>query len=193
MRRDSGLDDLSDEVLMAEVAAGSRPAFDILARRHMRRSLGVAMRVVGNGSDAEEVVQDAFMQVWRHAVNWRGDEARFTTWLYRIVVNRALSSRRRPSVFAPIEDAVDVVSPQPNAEAELEAKQMREQVDAAIAALPERQRVAIGLCVHGELTCAEAARVLEISVSAMESLLVRARRALRVSLEPAFGPAGEVR
>lgn len=182
-----GLDDLDDEALMAEVAAGSRPAFDALTRRHVPRSLRLAQRIV-SAHDAEEVVQDALVQVWEHAGRWRGDGARFTTWLYRIVVNRSLDYRRRRT-FAPIEAAADVPSPLPGAQAIVEERQLAAWVDRAIAGLPERQRAALGLCYYEDMSCAEAARVLQVSVSAMESLLVRARRLIRARLQPLIGPA----
>lgn len=175
------LDDLDDEALMGEVAAGGRAAFAVLSRRHLKRSLALARRIVGNDSDAEEVVQDSFLQVWRHAGSWRGESSRFTTWLYRIVVNRSLSCRRRRG-FEPLEEALEVACPQPDGCAEAEGRELAAELDAAIAALPDRQRAALGLCYYQGLSCAEAARVLEVSVSAAESLLVRARRALRQRL-----------
>lgn len=186
---DGGLDDLSDEALMAEVAAGSRAAFAVLTRRHLRRGLRVAGRIV-SPHDAEEVVQDAFFQVWEHADRWRGDGARFTTWLYRIVVNRSLDYKRRRG-FAPIEAAAEVPADGPGAHELAEEKQLASCVDAAIAGLPERQRAALSLCYYEELSCAEAAGVLQVSVSAMESLLVRARRLVRARLQPLIGPEEE--
>lgn len=172
------LDDLDDEALMADVAAGDRAAFAVLSRRHLKRSLALARRIVGNDHDAEEVVQDSFLQVWRHAGSWRGDSSRFTTWLYRIIVNGSLSRRRRPG-FAPLEEALEVACPQPDGCATAQARELAAEVDSAIAALPDRQRAALGLCYYQGLSCAEAAQVLEVSVSAAESLLVRARRAVR--------------
>ncbi len=166
---------------MAEVAAANRAAFAVLARRHLRASIGLARRIIGNAHDAEEIVQDCFLQVWRHAPDWRGDEARFSTWLYRIIVNRSISYGRKRR-FAPLDEALDVPCPQPDACAEAEARELAAQADTAIAALPERQRAALGLCYYQGLSCAEAAEVLQVSVSAMESLLVRARRVLRAHL-----------
>jgi RNA polymerase sigma-70 factor (ECF subfamily) len=194
--RDDGedLEDGDDEALMAEVAAGNRAAFDVLTRRHLRKSLSLACRIVHGRHDAEEVVQDAFLQVWRHANHWRGDRARFTTWLHRIVVNRSLDYWRRRR-FAPLEDAADILTPLPDAQAIVEERQLASRVDAAISALPDRQRVALSLCYYEELSAAEAAGVLKMSVSAMESLLVRARCTLREKLQPLLGPvdAGEDR
>lgn len=174
-------DEADDEILMAEVAAGDRSAFDVLARRHLRRSLAVAQRVVGNASDAEEVVQDAFVQIWANADCWRGDGARFSTWLYRIVVNRAIDYRRRRR-FQPLEAAGEVPDPAAGTEALIQERQLGAVVDAAIAALPERQKAALSLCYYEGMSCAEASEVMQVSVSAMESLLVRARRVVRAKL-----------
>lgn len=175
---------------MADVAAGDRAAFETLSRRHLRRSLALAYRVLGNRADAEEVVQDAFMHVWEHAVNWRGDGSQFTTWLYRIVVNRCLDYRRRRT-FVPIEEAADVPAPQADAFTVVQGRQLASKVDAAIATLPERQRLALGLSYYADVGCSEAARILSVSTSAMESLLVRARRAVRAQLRPVVGLTGE--
>lgn len=168
---------------MADAAAGDRAAFDALMRRHARRSLSLAQRIVGSPSDAEEVVQDAFVQIWTRADSWRGDGTRFSTWLYRIVVNRAIDYRRRRG-FQPLEEAEEVADPTPDAEGMIEERQLGEAVDAAIAALPDRQRAALSLCYYQGMSCAEASEVLQVSVSAMESLLVRARRMVRTRLNP---------
>lgn len=175
------LDELDDEALMAEVAAANRAAFAVLTRRHLKSSLTLARRIAGNTHDAEEIVQDCFLQVWRHAPDWRGGTARFTTWLYRVVVNRSISYGRKRR-FVPLDEAMEIPSAQPDACAMAEARQMAVRADMAIAALPERQRAALSLCYYQGLTCAEAAEVLQVSVSAMESLLVRARRTLRAQL-----------
>ncbi|MDR6773455.1 sigma-70 family RNA polymerase sigma factor [Azospirillum sp. BE72] len=174
---------VTDEALMANAAAGDRKAFGTLTRRHLRRSIALAQRVVGNAADAEEVAQDAFLQIWANADRWRGDGTRFTTWLYRIVVNRAIDYKRRRS-FAPLDDAGEIADPAWSAETVIDGIRIGAAVDAAIAALPERQRAALSLCYHEEMTCAEASEILQVSVSAMESLLVRARRVVRARLQP---------
>ncbi|HRJ61863.1 MAG TPA: sigma-70 family RNA polymerase sigma factor [Azospirillaceae bacterium] len=176
---------------MAEIAAGGRAAFDVLCRRHLQRSVRLAYRVQPCWRDAEEIAQDAFLQVWDQADSWRADAgARFSTWFYRVVVNRAIDYRRRHKSFSPLEDAGDPPSPDLGAEAAVEERQLAACIDAVIADLPERQRAALALCYYDELTCAEAARVMEVSVSAMESLLVRARRAARSKLRDIVGMTG---
>lgn len=176
---------------MAEIAAGERAAFDILCRRHLLRCVRVAYRVHPCWRDAEEIAQDVFLQVWERAETWRADAgARFSTWLYRVAVNRAVDYRRRHKSFSPLDEAGDPPSPDLGAEAAVEERQLAARIDAVIADLPERQRAALALCYYDELTCAEAAEVMEVSVSAMESLLVRARRTARSKLRDIVGATG---
>lgn len=181
-------EDIQDEDLIAEVAIGDRQAFEVLMRRHLARSIALAERVVGDPQEAEDIVQDAFFQLWNHADQWRPGEGRFTTWLYRIVLNRAIDVRRRRRPMAPADLLDDRPAPDPDAESLLAARQIAERAEAAVTALPERQRAALALCFQDGLTCQEAAAAMNVTVSAMESLLVRARRAVKASLWPLIRP-----
>jgi len=132
-REDDGeAEERSDEDLMAEIAGGDRAAFETLSRRHARRSLALASRVLGNGADAEEVVQDAFLRIWLHAADWRGRDSLFSTWLYRIVVNRCLDYRRRRS-FEPIESAAEIPAATPDQLTVVSDRQLARKIDGAIA------------------------------------------------------------
>ena len=101
----------SDEVLMASIATGDQLSFARLVERHLARTVGLATRLMGSRADGEEVAQEAFARVWSHAARWRpmggGGNARFTTWLYRIVVNLAIDRKRRP-VHAAMDDVAPV-------------------------------------------------------------------------------------
>jgi RNA polymerase sigma-70 factor (ECF subfamily) len=182
-----------DEVLMTRVGQGDQPAFQVLVQRHLQRSLDLARRITASASDAEEIAQEAFLRVWTTASRWRPEGAAFRTWLYRIVVNLCLDrARRKP--FAPLEDAGDPRDPSPDALARLEHAETQRRVGEAIALLPDRQRAALVLSYFDGLSNAEAATVLGVSVSGLEALLVRARRALRGRLaDPteADGGAGD--
>lgn len=185
--------DEDDEALMARIAGGDQAAFRRFARRHVARSLAVAQRISGNSCDAEEIVQDALLRVWQRAAEWRCGDARVTTWLYRVVVNLAIDHiRKNRQRFVPIDEAGDPADPAPDAQMLAEGRQLQALMNAAIAALPTRQRVALTLCYFEALDCAEAARIMQISVSAMESLLVRGRRTLRARLER-LGDGAETR
>ena len=138
---------------------------------------------MGNACDAEEIVQDAMLRVWRHAPSWYQTNARVTTWLYRIVANLSVDrarKRRPPSV--PLDNAAEPADPAPGADAILEVRQLEAFIVGVIATLPVRQRTALTLCYFEAMDCAQAAHAMGVSVSAMESLLVRGRRTLKAQL-----------
>jgi RNA polymerase sigma-70 factor, ECF subfamily len=170
-----------DEALMLRIAQGDERAFRLLAPRYAARAIGLARRITGNDADAEEIVQEAFLRVWINAPRWR-PQAAFRTWFYRIVFNLCLNRRRRAPFF-PLEVAGDPPDPAPNASLRIERDETGRQIAAAIAELPERQRAAIVLAYDNELSNADAASILRVSVSAFEALLVRARRTLRQKLQ----------
>jgi RNA polymerase sigma-70 factor (ECF subfamily) len=176
------MDEASDEDLMARIAQGDQPAFRTLSRRYLPRVLGLARRIMANDADAEEVVQEALLRLWVNAPRWR-PAAAFRTWFYRVVVNLCLNRKRRPP-FAALQDAPEPADPGPDPVGTLESRETEHLLASAIAALPERQRVALVLTYQEGLPNAETAAVLGTSVSAVETLLVRARRALRKALSP---------
>jgi RNA polymerase sigma-70 factor (ECF subfamily) len=170
----------SDHDLMARTAQGDGRTFRTLAERHAGHALRLARRILGNEALAEDIVQDALLRVWIHAPRWR-PEAAFRTWLYRVVVNLCLNAKRRPADL-PLDAAGHVADPADAADADLEIRERDRRLAAAIDALPERQRAAIVLSYQEGLSNAEVAAVLDTSVSSVETLLVRAKRALRTSL-----------
>jgi RNA polymerase sigma-70 factor (ECF subfamily) len=178
--------DATDEELMMRIGNGDRVAFGELVRRHLSKAVAVAQRVTGSRGDAEEIAQEAFLRVWSKAPNWRSAEgefrgARFTTWLYRVVVNLGIDRKRRPAMSA-LEAAGDPADPAESALHTMEKAQLSARVAAAVATLPERQRAALTLCFYEGLSNREAADILALSPGAVESLLVRARRSLRDAL-----------
>ena len=171
-----------DLELLGAIAQGDHDAFRCLMNRHMKRSLALAQRIVGQADDADEIVQEAFLRVWTTAPRWRPDgEARFTTWLYRVIVNLCLDRRRRLPFFE-LDDSYEPVDGAPSSLDALVGRQSRNVVSEALADLPPRQRVAISLYYFEDMTGPEAARILDLSLKAVESLLVRGRRALKQSL-----------
>jgi RNA polymerase sigma-70 factor, ECF subfamily len=174
------MDEASDEQLMQRVAQGNEAAFRLLARRYAPRAISLARRVTGNDADAEEAVQEALLRLWTNAPRWR-PLATFRTWFYRIVLNLCLSRRRRVP-FLPLEAAGDPADLAPGPAGELERQQAEHLLAAAIAELPDRQRAAVVLTYQEGLSNAETAAILDTTVSSVETLLVRAKRALREKL-----------
>jgi RNA polymerase sigma-70 factor (ECF subfamily) len=170
--------DESDDGLLAHIADGDRRAFAVLMDRHLDRAFSLARRVLNNKSDAEDVVQDAFLKVWQKAAQWQPGRAQFSTWLYRVVVNRCLDLKRKP-VNAALDNVAEQSDDRPDAYEDIAARQRQAKIAAAVADLPERQRAAIALSYTAGLSNAEAAASMDISVKAFESLLVRAKRELR--------------
>lgn len=167
-----------DAELLQAIAGGDRLAFDRLSRRHLDRAYGVAMRMTGSRADAQDVVQDVFLRLWQRPDAWRPGQAQFSTWLYRVVVNRCLDLKRRPK-GTDLDSVEEPQDPDANAEDSLLEAERNRALDSAVNQLPERQRVAIVLTYTAGLRNAEAASAMEISVKAFEALLVRAKRELR--------------
>ena len=173
--------DDSDEVLIARVARGDEPAYRTLTRRHLPAMLGLARRILGNAADAEDVAQEAMLRVWTHAPRWQ-PLAAFRTWLTRVVVNLCLDRKRRRPWVA-LDAAGEIVDPTPGVTELAEQSERERFLAAAIADLPARQRAAIMLTYSEGMSNAQVAEVLDTSVSAIETLLIRGKQNLRRKLE----------
>jgi RNA polymerase sigma-70 factor, ECF subfamily len=187
----------SEEELVASARAGDAGAFDVLVRRHTSQMYRVALRMVGNPMDAEDVVQDAWISAWRNLGGFRGDSA-LSTWLCRLVMNTALRHLRRPRRTVSLEALVEHIRQGGHRQAfpaELsgdnranpEMVTLRNErvatVLRAIATLEPSQRVPLVLRELEEMSYEEVAAVLGIAVTALHSRLYRARVALLAKLK----------
>jgi RNA polymerase sigma-70 factor (ECF subfamily) len=183
-------EDAEDVRLMGLVSGGDAGAFEQLVERHQRLVVGTVSRMLGNASDAEDIAQQVFVRVWRSAKRYV-PRAKFTTWLLKITRNLVFNELRRRSRHPqvplqaeseeeerPIRDE-RAVAP----DASLLEQELQKAIDAAIANLPETQRLAVILRRYEELSYEEIAETLDQSVSAVKSLLFRARTELRRSLQ----------
>lgn len=174
----------SDDELLSRTALGDSGAFAELVARYNKRILALALRIVGARDVAEDIVQETFTRAWINAPLWQPrnrDRPSYSAWLSRIAMNLAIDQTRKIHLIdlGEAEEPKDLV---PLPDAALIDRERYLHVRAAIANLPERQRLAVSLTYDAELSNAEAARVMETSVGAFELLLVRARRALRAAL-----------
>ncbi|HEY7410611.1 MAG TPA: sigma-70 family RNA polymerase sigma factor [Vicinamibacteria bacterium] len=178
----------TDEELVAAFQAGDRDAFDELVARWDGKISGAIQRVVGSGEDVRDVSQEVFLKAYR-ALGGFKQEARFSSWLYQIALNacrdRLRRRRRRPQV--PLDEAEEAVasataaSPDP-LDAVL-ARDLRQAVAEAVAALPEEQREVIVLKEYQGLTFVEVAEALELPLSTVKTRLYRGLHHMRQSLE----------
>lgn len=171
-----------DADLVLRVGRLDRAACEELVGRHLSRVTAVAYRVLGNSADAEDIAQEVFLKVWQHAASWRPGQALFSTWLHTVTVNLC-RDRLRKRRETGLEDAAEIADGRHDAEKTLHSSKVSHVVDQALASLPERQRVALTLCHYQGLSNIEAASIMDVSVEAVESLLSRARRGLRVKLQ----------
>jgi RNA polymerase sigma-70 factor, ECF subfamily len=175
---------------VAKAGRGDRDAAARLIGRHSAKLLTVAQRMLSSRAEAEDAVQEVFLRLWTHAGRWRPGNAKFETWLYRVMLNQCYDRlRRRPT--QPLEEAAQVVDDAALPGASLDEGQMSQEITRALETLPERQKAAILLCHFKECGNIEAAEIMGLSVEALESLLARGRRALRTRLQHLRGFAGD--
>jgi len=174
----------TDEALAARTAAGDQRAFSEIVRRHGGRLRALAHRFTGGAAEADDIVQETFLSFWRTAGRWQPGGPPLGAYLTRIAVNRAIDADRRRKVrrFFGLENAVDVADPEPAGEERLAQRRELASVARDIAALPARQRAAILLAADGERSNVEIGEAMGLSLGAVEQLLVRARRTLRLRL-----------
>ncbi len=186
-----GDDDLP---LIDRTLAGDTDAFEDLVRRHECRVFRTTVALTGNAEDAEEAMQDTFLNVYQHLGEFRRD-SRFTTWLTRIAINAALQKirRRHESVSFDDPEVVESLSlPQrfetwrENPDELYAAEEIRRMVEEAILSLAPPYRVAFVLRDVAEMDTVEVAEVLGLTIAAVKSRLLRARLMMREALSARF-------
>ena len=179
-----------DHVLMVRIGEGDHEAFRELVEHHQHAVVGTVAKMLGNTSEAEDIAQQVFLRIWKNASRYRPD-ARFTTYLFTVTRNLVFNETRRRGRKREVsmEEREETSHQQLAAAAEyrpdseLLQEELRQAVDAAIASLPESQRMAVVLRRYEAMPYEEIAEVLGLSVSAVKSLLFRARSTLREALQ----------
>ncbi|MGB7421572.1 MAG: RNA polymerase sigma factor [Comamonas sp.] len=182
----------SDTELIARAIAGKRHAFEAIMRRHNQLLFRTARSILRNDSEAEEAVQDAYLQAWRALATFRAD-ARLSTWLVRIVANEALGRlRRKHGEVIPLDAAMLI--PDPDVQARFtadpsqqpERKAMRDELrkilEERIDGLPDIYRTVFVLRAVQELSVEEVAHALQIPEPTVRTRFFRARSLLREGL-----------
>ncbi len=176
--------------LMLRVRDGDTAAFEQLMEIHQHSVIGTVAKMLGNPTEAEDIAQQVFVRVWKSAARYE-PQAKFTTWLFTItrnlVFNEVRRRKRKPAVsmdereeeFHLMEMDHQTVSP----DVSLLQGELEKAIDDAVAALPEKQRLAVILRRYEEMPYEEIGKVLGITVPAVKSLLFRARTQLKESLK----------
>ncbi len=171
---------VTDEDLIERVAQGDSLAFELLVQRYQAPALRAAYRFIGNAHSAEDIAQETFLRVYRNAHLYK-PLASFKTWFYLILGNLCRDAIKKKSRVYQASLAQDTASGF-NLNEDLEREERNRRIQRAIIKLAPQQRLALILCHYEGLTYAEAAKSLDVSVKAVESLLVRAKRTLRRDL-----------
>lgn len=173
----------TDAALLAAYAAGDPAAARALTERLTPRAFRYAARVLGDPAEAEDVVQEAMLRLWKQAPEWRAGEAKVSTWLYRVVTNLCTDRLRRRRERVPLDAIPDPADEAPGVLAGIMAADRARHLEAALCRLPERQRQAVVLRHLEGLANPEIAEIMDIRLEAVESLTARGRRGLSAALE----------
>lgn len=184
---DADLSHLDDESLIQRIRKGSHAAFAVLVNRYSKRFYSIAYRLVINKADAEDIVQEAFLKVWYRPQLWNPDkQVKFTTWLYKVVINLCLDHNKKKKPLALPED-LELADKQPGQDVLLDIHQRQALLDHFMQKLPERQELALNLCFYEGLSNKEAAEIIGVEVKALQSLIMRAKTTLKDKVKRYLG------
>ena len=183
-----------DQALVGRLKARDKSALEDLLRRHGAKLYGVALQIVRNETEAQEVMQDALISIWTKIDKFEGRSA-FSTWLYRVTANAGLMHLRKNKKLehnVPLEDtgdehdlpAIQIASANDTPAASALRDELSSHVRTAIDGLPEPYRTTVLLADVNEMSMEEVADTMGVTVPAVKSRLHRARLALRRALAP---------
>jgi RNA polymerase sigma-70 factor (ECF subfamily) len=170
----------TDHALMQRIARHDAGAYRLLVARHLNFCVRFAERMLGSRADAEDVAQEVCLRIWNDAEKWK-PEAKFTTWLYRVMTNACIDHKRKRRLL-PLGDNDMTPDTSPGPELSLQQQQRSRQVQAALGRLPPRQRAAVVLSYYEELSNEQAAAATGMTLNAFQQLLYRARQSLKDEL-----------
>ena len=176
--RPAVLDDESDDALMVRVALRDGAAFGTLIDAYAARPHRIACRMLGDPAEAEDIAQETMLRLWNGAEKWQAGGPGVSAWLARVATNLCLDRLRRRK-FASDEAVPERADERAGADEMIDETAQRARTIAAVQALPDRQRAAIILTYYEDHSNIMAAQILDMNIKGFESLLLRARRALR--------------
>jgi len=180
----------TDPELLARIQAGERAAFRVLVDRHNYQFYRVAYRFMNHQTEAEDVLQDAFVKLWERPNMWQpGYNSSFTTWFCRVIINLCLDRRKRrsPLALAKTMEMTEFMDDHATHEEIMIQRERETFLESHIAALPDRQRTALNLCFYEGFSNQQAAEIMRLNVKAVQSLLMRAKTNLKMQLQKTMG------
>ncbi|NOY00133.1 MAG: sigma-70 family RNA polymerase sigma factor [Verrucomicrobia bacterium] len=176
--------------LMMKVKQGDIAAFEEIVEIHQGAVIGTVAKMLGGMGDAEDISQQVFIRIWKSAGRYK-PSAKFTTWMFTItrnlVFNEMRRRQRKPAVsMDEREEEYNLLAPDENTatpDQQALENELIKAIDTAIQALPEKQRLAVILRRYEDRSYEEIAEVLGMSLSAVKSLLFRARAQLKENLQ----------
>lgn len=171
----------AEAALLLAYANGDASAAQTLATELAPRVMGQAFRMLGDRAEAEDVVQEALLRLWKIAPDWRRGEARVTTWLYRVTANLC-TDRLRKKRGVGLDQIAEPEDDAPSAAAMMQERSRMQALAEALAQLPDRQAQAVSLRHLEGLANPEIAEIMKISTEAVESLTARGKRSLAAVL-----------
>lgn len=173
----------NDEHLLKLIIAVDHSAFSELVIRHTKKYYSIAYRVLFNRDDAEDLVQEAFLKIWKNPQGWNSsNNVKFTTWFYRVVINLCLDYKKK-NKFSISDNYNEIESHSNTQDGSIDTKRRQELVDRYINELPERQQIALNLCFYEGVSNKEAAEIMDINLKALQSLIMRAKTNLKEKLQ----------
>lgn len=168
--------------LMQRISNQEYAALKLLMKNFSGPLFAFAYRFLGTKELAEEVVQDVFMNIWRKASDWQ-PKAQLSTFLFQMTRNRCIDETRKASFKKYDEISHELPDSSVSVSERFEKADRERLVKQAVFSLPERQKTVLILCYYEDMSQKEAASVMKISVSALEGLLFRAKKALKEMLK----------
>jgi RNA polymerase sigma factor (sigma-70 family) len=177
-RRTASADDVT---LIGRVADADRAAFEALHRAYLPRLRRFLNRFTQQRALAEEILNDTMMIVW-HKAHTYNSTSKVSTWIFGIAYRQALKALSRANVEATLGTAISAIALVPEPEAELQQRQLREQLDRALRSLPMKHRTVIQLTYYQGYACREIADLIACPVNTVKTRMLHARRKLRALL-----------
>lgn len=176
----------TDEDLLAHIAADNHDAYRRIVDKYLPKLWRFAFNVLRNEQEAEDIVQDVLMSVWKNRQGWNQQgPAKFSTWIYRITLNRCIDKKRKNATAGEQVELENepLEAPSPAPDQGLMNEQSNNRLLSLLGDLPETQRTALLYFYYEDLTIIEISHRMEASEQAVRSLLKRARKTLKEKLE----------